>query len=160
MKLNYIKKRWPQPPVGDLHCGQSQHLIWFSTSKLLRPIRTGQTYSPVSYCVHKHTRRSVSQQTASLCRAAGLQPQVVWTAGSTEPAGRMIITTCDTAQRICKQIYIYIYIYTNITYLYKNIDTSFVTYNSRRAGLTGRCRFGGLHWSEKAHIRFRIMTRH
>lgn len=46
------------------------------------------TYSPVSCCVHKHTKRSVSQQTPSLCRAAGLQGQAVWT-DSTAPGHKM-----------------------------------------------------------------------
>lgn len=45
-------------------------------------------HSPVSCCVHKHTKRSVSQQTASLCRAAGLQGQTAWT-DSTAPGHRV-----------------------------------------------------------------------
>lgn len=42
-------------------------------------------YSPVSYCVHRHTRHSVSPLLLSLCRALGLQGHALWTAGSSEP---------------------------------------------------------------------------
>lgn len=48
---------------------------------------TRRRFPPVSCCVRRRTRRSVSQLSPSLCRAVGLLPRAQWTPGSSEPEG-------------------------------------------------------------------------
>lgn len=79
------------PTGGDVNRTQAAlNELWRCVLLLAQvPLKFEPQHSPVSYCVHKHTRRRVSQQTPWLCRAAGLRGQAVWTAGGTEPADTM-----------------------------------------------------------------------